>query len=407
MSATDAPPKLIDVAIAGGGPVGLTLALGLKARGFDIAVIDAAPPRVPSSKPDARAFFVAHGCWRIWRALGMEAAILPHAEPVHSVEAKGDGQRDGVAFLDSDLASGDADHGPLGYMIAAGDLIAALEAATRSANIPIIALARAEDIVVTSDGVMLRAGDSTIRARLLAGCEGQSSAVRTAAGIRYEGRGYEAKALSTLLQLDAPHHGAARQLFLADGPLAVLPMPGNRANLVWSERADVADALVAMSDANFEAELRHRAGAFIGGFKLAAPRAAFPLRSFIAERFHAPRIALAGDSAHVIHPLAGQGLNLGLKDVAALVDVIDEAARVGLDIGSEAALQAYTTWRRADVVAQASAMQAFAFTFTGPRPLRALAGLGLQAAGGVAPLRKLFAREAGGNLGDLPTLMRA
>jgi 2-octaprenyl-6-methoxyphenol hydroxylase len=204
-----------------------------------------------------------------------------------------------------------------------------------------------------------------------------------------------------------PHDGAARQIFLPSGPMAALPLSGGRINLVWTERAAVAEALMALDDAGFEAELGKRADGFLPGVKLAGKRHSFPVGLHVADRFHGPRVALAGDSAHQIHPLAGQGLNLGLKDVAALVDVIAEASRVGLDIGAETALAPYTRWRRADVVASAAAMEGFARLFAGPAPIRIAAALAMQAAGNLGPARKLFAQEAGGVLGELPSLMRA
>jgi 2-octaprenyl-6-methoxyphenol hydroxylase len=231
--------------------------------------------------------------------------------------------------------------------------------------------------------------------------------VRTSAGLRFEGWDYPARAISTTVQLATPHRGAARQVFLPGGPLAVLPLKGDRANLVWTERAPVAEALMAMDEAGFEAELARRVDGFLEAPRLAGPRHAFPVSLRIAERFHASRIALAGDSAHQVHPLAGQGLNLGLKDVAALVDVIGEAARVGLDVGSEAALAPYTRWRRADVVGTAAAMEGFARVFAGPAPVRALAGWAMGAVGANARARKLLAREAGGDLGETPSLMQA
>jgi 2-octaprenyl-6-methoxyphenol hydroxylase len=164
---------------------------------------------------------------------------------------------------------------------------------------------------------------------------------------------------------------------------------------------------MALDDAGFEAELARRADGFLSGVKLAGRRHSFPVGLHVADRFHAARVALAGDSAHQIHPLAGQGLNLGLKDVAALVDVIVEAGRVGLDIGAETALAPYTRWRRADVVASAAAMEGFARLFAGPAPVRIAAALAMQATGNIPSARKLFAQEAGGVLGELPSLMQA
>lgn len=388
--------KGLDVLVAGGGPVGLTLALALAKRGFDVAVADAGGRK----GPDTRAFFIAYGVWRIFKALGLEAELRPGAEPVMSVEAEGAGG--GISFLAEECEHVDQ----LGFMLEAAKLDAALSAAARAAGVKVIQ-GIVEGIAFDDPEAVAKIGGKAVGASLIVGCEGVRSPTRQAAGLRYEGWDYPTKAVSTTLRLAWPHEGAARQVFLRGGPLAALPLTGQRANLVWTVKAEIADALLAMTDAEFEAELARQAGAFLPDAKLDGPRIAFPMGLRVAERFHAPRIAIAGDSAHLVHPLAGQGLNLGLKDVAALVDVIADAARVGLDIGSEAALAPYTRWRRADVVATAAAMEGFARAFTAPEPVRVLAGLAMRTAGGARDVRKLFAREAGGDLGELPTLMKA
>jgi 2-octaprenyl-6-methoxyphenol hydroxylase len=395
--------KACDVAIAGGGPVGLTLALALARHGYESVVIDAAPaPKAGKPANDSRAFFIAYGCWRIFRALDLEKALLEHAEPVTSVEAEG--RIGGISFLAEDCGSEPV----LGYMIEAARLIPVLhEAAKADENIRLVAGAKIDGVTLGDPEAVVQLGAKEIRACLVIGCDGAKSVVRKAAGLRFEGWDYNAKAISTTVKLGRPHKGAARQIFLPGGPMAVLPLKDNRANLIWTERAAVADALVELDDRGFELELAKKAGVFLADAKLAGPRHAFGLGLHVAERFHAPRAALAGDSAHVIHPLGGQGLNLGLKDVAALVDVIVEAGRAGLDIGAESALEPYTRWRRADVAATAAAMEAFARIFSAPLPVRLAAGLAMQAAGSVREARKLFAREAGGDLGELPSLMRA
>jgi 2-octaprenyl-6-methoxyphenol hydroxylase len=412
MTAVRSRPNTFDVAIAGGGPVGLTLALALAQRSFDVGLVDAGL-RVgakPGAEPGGgRAFFVAFGCWRIWRALGLEPQLLRSAEPVASVEAQG--QAGGISFLASDCK----DEPVLGYMIEQGPLVAALTEAAKTSDRISLRPGRTSDArfadpraILTFENLEGAGGKAAeIGASLIVGCDGARSGVRAAAGIRYEGWDYPARAISTTITSIEPHHGAARQIFLSSGPMAALPLSENRINLVWTERAAVAETLMALDDAGFEAELAKRADGFLSGVKLAGRRHAFPVGLHVADRFHGPRVALAGDSAHQIHPLAGQGLNLGLKDVAALVDVIAEAARVGLDIGAETALAPYTRWRRADVVASAAAMEGFARLFAGPAPVRIAAALAMQAAGGIPSARKLFAQEAGGVLGELPSLMRA
>ena len=383
--------------------MGLTLALALAARGFDIVVADAAAP--PGQGPgDSRAYFIAYGCWRIFRALGLEERLLPHAEPVLQVEAEG--RLGGISFMAEDCAEPS-----LGYMIEGSALVAALHAAAAaSKHVRVMSRAKIDAVAFGPADATMTVSDVDVVASLIAGCDGAKSLVRKAAELRFEGHDYDAAAISTTIALAKPHEGVARQIFLPRGPMAVLPLKGDtshlhRANLIWTERAGVAEALVGLRDDEFERELAKAAGDFLPGAKLAGPRHAFPLRLQVAERFDAHRVALAGDAAHVIHPLAGQGLNLGLKDVAALVDVIAEAQRVGLDIGAASALAPYTTWRRADVAATAAAMEGFARAFTAPLPVRLAAGAAMAAAGVVPGVRKLFAREAGGELGDVPSLM--
>jgi len=391
-------PLRCDVAIAGGGPVGLTLALALARRGFEVVVVDGAPP-LDKTRPDTRAYFIAHGCWRIFRALGIEDQLLPEAEPVTQVEAEG--RVGGISFIAEDCSEP-----VLGYMLNAGALNAALtRAVCKEGNIQLLSGVRIAQAAFGATGARLKVGDIDIEAPLVVGADGRNSLVRRAANIRFEGHDYDAAAISTTVRLGRPHNGVARQIFLPNGPMAVLPLKDNCANLIWTEKAAVAQALAELDPHDFELELAKKAGAFLPDAKLAGPRHTFPIGLYVAERFECERVVLAGDAAHIIHPLAGQGLNLGLKDVAALVDVIGEAARAGLDIGAASALSPYTIWRRGDVVATAAAMEGFARTFTSALPVRLAAGAAMAVAGTIPQARKLFAREAGGDLGELPSLM--
>jgi 2-octaprenyl-6-methoxyphenol hydroxylase len=389
-----------DVALAGGGPVGLTLALALARRGYDVVVADAGGPPGKGAV-DTRAYFIAYGCWRIFRALGLEEALLAHAEPVLQVEAEG--RIGGINFIAEDCAEP-----VLGYMVEAGRLAVALhDAVGAEKRITLLSKAKIEGVKLEDPCAVLQLANGEVQAPLVVGCDGARSIVRKAAGLRFEGHDYDATAISTTVQLGTPHNGAARQIFLPNGPMAVLPLKDNRANLIWTEKAAIAEALLALDERGFELELAKKAGDFLPGATLAGARHSFPVGLYVAERFDAHRVALAGDSAHVIHPLGGQGLNLGLKDIAALVDVIVTAGRAGLDIGAASALEPYTRWRRADVAATAAAMETFARVFSAPLPVRLAAGAALSVAGSVREARKLFAREAGGDLGELPTLMRA
>lgn len=391
-----------DIALAGGGPVGLTLALALARRGYEVVVADAgAPPSKAGQGGDSRAYFIAYGCWRIFRSLGLEEALLAGAEPVMQVEAEG--RIGGISFIAEDCAEP-----VLGYMVEAGLLASVLHAAVaREKQVTLLSRAKIESVQLADPCAILKLANAEVQAPLVVGCDGARSIVRKAAGLRFEGHDYDATAISTTVKLARPHNGAARQVFLSGGPMAVLPLKDDRANLIWTEKAAVAEALLALDDRGFELELAKKAGDFLPGAKLAGARHSFPIGLYVAERFDAHRVALAGDSAHVIHPLGGQGLNLGLKDVAALVDVIVTAGRAGLDIGAASALEPYTRWRRADVAATAAAMEGFARVFSAPLSVRLAAGAAMSAAGAIRDARKLFAKEAGGDLGDLPSLMRA
>ena len=387
-----------DVAVVGGGPVGLTLALALARRGYEAVLADAGGPPGKGSS-DSRAFFIAYGCWRIFKALGLEEKLLVSAEPVRQVEAEG--RIGGISFIAEDCAEP-----VLGYMIEADALAAVLhEAAAAEPRVKLLSKAKIESVELGDPCAVLRLADNEVHAPLVVGCDGARSIVRKAAGLRFEGHDYDATAISTTVKLSKPHKGAARQVFLPGGPMAVLPLKGDRANLIWTEKRAVAEALVALDERGFELELAKRAGDFLPDAKLAGSRRAFPIGLYVAERFDTHRVALAGDAAHVVHPLGGQGLNLGLKDVAALVDVITTAGKAGLDIGAASALEPFTRWRRADVAATAAAMEAFARVFSAPLAVRLAAGAALSVAGSIREARKLFAREAGGDLGEVPSLM--
>ena len=231
--------------------------------------------------------------------------------------------------------------------------------------------------------------------------------VRESAGIGTFGWAYGQGGVVATVALDRPHEGVAHEYFLPGGPLAILPLTGDRASLVWTERLDLAKALAAGSVEAFEAHLHRRFGAFLGRPRLVGPRWTHPLSLQIADRLIAPRIALIGDTAHGIHPVAGQGLNMGLKDAAALAEVIVDARRLGEDWGSDAVLERYARWRRFDSITLAVAADAFVRVFSNDNPvLRAVRGAGLALVNRIAPARRFFAQEAGAGTGDAPRLLR-
>ena len=396
-----------DAVVAGGGLVGATAALALARGGLSVTVVD------PGAPDDPRWSAVGHAALRAWEALGAHG-LRDGAQPI-TVMAVGDAPRPSAASapwmlaagLSFEAAEGDAPDAPLGWMVENRAVRAALRGALEAAGV-----ATAADRVAgaEADGRTVRvrlAGGEEIEAPLAIAAEGRASALRDGAAIGVDVHRYGRSAVSATVRLSRPHGGVAHQLFLPDGPLAVLPLPGDRANLVWTTEPAVAEALAAMAPDAFEAHLARRLGDGLGPATLEGGRAVFPLERRLAERLTGPRLALAGDAAHAIHPVAGQGLNLGLKDAAALAEVVVDARRLGEDWGSEPVLDRYARWRRFDRTALAAGAGLFAAGFsTAARPARALRGAALWAVGRSAPLRRAFMREAGGVLGDPPRLFR-
>lgn len=407
-----------EVVVAGAGLVGATLALALARAGVRVAVVDAA---TPDAAADPRTSAVAYAAFRAWETLGL-TRLRAQAQPITRIVVA-DAPHPGAsasaapwalaAALQFDAAELPDEDGPLGWMVENAHVRPALMQALAEAGAAVIAPARVEGVQVDGARAEIRlSGGRTLVTPLVVGAEGRRSPVREAAGIGFTGRAHRQHALVATVALERRHEGVARQLFLPDGPLAVLPLPPgddgrDRASLVWSTSADSARALAEGSAAMFESHLARRLGDGVGAATLAGPRATFPLELRLAERMTAPRIALAGDAAQVIHPVAGQGLNLGLKDAAALAEVVVDARRLGEDWGSALVLDRYARWRRLDRLAQAAGTELFARLFSTRQPLARLArGAALAAAGASAPARRMFMREAGAALGETPRLFR-
>jgi 2-octaprenyl-6-methoxyphenol hydroxylase len=251
------------------------------------------------------------------------------------------------------------------------------------------------------------ASGAVVKARLLIGCDGRGSGTATRAGIRRTGWAYGQTALVCAVEHALPHHGIAHQFFMPPGPLAILPLPGNRSSIVWSERHADAKRLMAADDAAFLDHLRPRFGDFLGEISLAGQRYAYPLNLTIANAFVAERLALVGDAAHGVHPIAGQGLNLGLRDVGALAQVLAEAKRRGEDFAAADVLARYQSWRRFDTAALALATDGVNRLFSNDNPaLRLVRDIGMGAVSAVPGLRRAFMREAAGLTGDVPRLLQ-
>jgi 2-octaprenyl-6-methoxyphenol hydroxylase len=285
---------------------------------------------------------------------------------------------------------------------------AALARTIAEKPIEVLAPARVAGVAVSArEASVTLEGGRTLTAPVVIGAEGRGSTVRQAAGINMVGWDYPQLGVVATVRVERDHGGVAHEYFLPSGPFAILPLTDSRASLVWTESKRRGAALRNARPEVFEAHLRRRFGEFLGTVTVEGPRFVYPLALSLAERMSAPRIALLGDAAHGIHPIAGQGLNLGLKDAAALAEGLVDAARLGEDIGSEAVLDRYGAWRRFDNTMLAAATDAFTRLFSNDLPLvRTARGIGMAVVNRIGPARRFFMQEAGGAVGDLPRLLR-
>jgi 2-octaprenyl-6-methoxyphenol hydroxylase len=406
-----------DVIIAGAGMAGSTLALALASGGLTSVMIDPQPFDAQiASTFDGRSSAIAFASFRQWKAIGAGERLAPRAQRIEQILVT-DGRAPGAAnpapgpfFLRFDAAEiAERSEGePLGYMVENRDTRWALGSTVIEKGLRVEAPAKVARVVRDGAAAAVHLADGRVlRAPLVVGAEGRGSVVRREAGIGDIGWGYGQTGVVATVQFDRPHEGVAHEYFLPGGPFAILPLTGNRASLVWTEKTARAEALKAARPEVFHAHLMRRFGDFLGKVELTGPVFAYPLSLSLAERLTAPRVALLGDAAHGVHPIAGQGLNLGLKDAAALAQVLVEAARLGEDIGSEAVLERYARWRRFDNVTNAAGFDAFVRIFSNDNPLLRLArGAGMAVVNRIGPARRFFMHEAGGAVGDLPRLLR-
>ncbi|MBB1491190.1 UbiH/UbiF/VisC/COQ6 family ubiquinone biosynthesis hydroxylase [Paracoccus sp. MC1854] len=397
-----------DVIIAGGGLNGPTLALALAQVGLSVAVIDARPVRARAEVGfDGRAYALALASRRLLTALGLWKGLADKAQPILRVEAAQGQPGEGAGPFHLIFDSAEIEEGPVGHMLEDRFLYAALVEAMagRVTHLPgrqVVAQdERPGHVAVTLDDGRALTG------RLLVGADGRGSGVAARAGITRRGHGYGQTALVCALDHEKPHGGVAWQYFMPTGPLAILPLPGNRSSIVWSETDENARAIAALPDDAFLDVLRPRFGDYLGKIRLAGPRFSYPLSLSLAEAYVAPRIALVGDAAHGVHPVAGQGLNLGLRDVAALAEVVAEASRRGEDIGAPDVLGRYQRWRRFDATALGLGMDGVNTLFSNDLPLlRQARGLGMGIVTAIPPLRRAFMRQAAGlSLAPMPRLL--
>lgn len=405
----------VEVLISGGGMVGMTLAIALAQAGLDVVVIDRRPPQEAIREAhDGRASALARGSQQVLAALGIWPAIADKAAPILDIRVS-DGQigRPASPFFvhyDHDTLDG----APLGHIVENRDIRLALLA--RAAELPrlhLAAPAALADCRREAGAVSARLDDGRhLRAALLVAAEGRDSALRREAGIRVTAWDYPQAGIVCTVGHERPHGGVAHENFLPAGPFALLPLVDgadgtHRSSLVWTERRALAAEMLALDDAAFGRELERRFGDSLGRLRPLGKRWSYPLSLQHAERYVDRRLALVGDAAHVIHPIAGQGLNLGLRDVAALAETVVDARRLGLDPGSAETLAAYQRWRRFDNTVLMVVTDSLNRLFSNDlAPLRLVRDLGLAAVDHVPPLKRLFKRHAMGLVGDLPRLIR-
>lgn len=390
---------MLDVVVVGGGYVGLSVAVSIKqaAPHLDVQVIEAAPE--DAWKKDPRASAIISAATKMLDVFGLWDRIEPDAQPINRMIVTDSKTSDPVrpVFLTFDGAVEDGR--PFAHMIPNVSMVAALRDACAERGITIRHGLRATDFRDTGPSAELTLCDGDkLNARLVVACDGVRSKLRDLAGIKTVTWQYGQSGIVTTVEHERPHEGVAEEHFLPAGPFAILPLKGNRSSLVWTERTADADRLVASDDLVFEAELERRFGHKLGAIRATPDRRAFPLGLTLARAFIAPRLALAGDAAHGIHPISGQGLNLGFKDVAALAETIVEADRLGLDIGSVNVLERYQIWRRFDTFRMGVTTDVLNRLFSNDvTPIRVLRDFGLGIVEGIPALKNYFIREAAGS----------
>jgi 2-octaprenyl-6-methoxyphenol hydroxylase len=398
----------VDVLIAGGGFAGLTLAIALRqGLGPSVSITVADPMLGRSHADDKRASAIVAGARRLFETLGVWQSIADGAQPILDMVVTDSRVDDAVrpVFL---TFGGEVEPGePFAHMIENRFLSTALEAKAKAAGVTLRTTA-ASNITQIGERLAVELADgATPSVRLLVAADGARSSIREHAGIPVHGWDYGQSAIVTTVGHERDHEGRAVEHFLPAGPFAILPLKGRRSSIVWTETTSEADRIMALPNDAFHPELERRFKLHLGEITTVGVRRAHPLGFFVARSFIAERIALVGDAAHLIHPIAGQGLNMGLRDVAALAEVVVDAARLGLDPGEATTLERYQRWRRFDTMAMGLATDGLNRLFSNRSTVLRLArDVGLGLVDRVPNLKRLFIREAAGLIGDVPKLLR-
>ena len=396
-----------DIVIGGAGFAGLALAIALRqGLGADFTVVVADPALGRPAAEDARASAIAAGARRLFETIGVWDTVAGAAQPIVDMVVTDSRLGDAVkpVFL---TFAGEVEPGePFAHMVENRPLVAALVAKARETGV-ILRPSAIAGFAVAGERVLVHCDDGAIAAGLLIAADGARSHLRALAGIPTFGWSYGQSAIAATVAHERDHGGRAEEHFLPAGPFAILPLTGRRSSIVWTEDKQTAERIAALPDDLFHDELERRFGLHLGDITLAGPRRVHPLGLTVARAFVAERLALVGDAAHVIHPIAGQGLNLGLRDVAALAETIVDAARLGLDFGAATVLERYQRWRRFDTMAMGIATDGLNRLFSNRSDaLRLVRDVGLGLVDRLPALKRLFIREAAGLVGDVPKLLR-
>jgi 2-octaprenyl-6-methoxyphenol hydroxylase len=394
-----------DVIILGGGLVGLTIAIALDRHGLSSIVVDPVDPETTiTPQYDGRATAVSSSSWRMLEAIGVGERLEGQGCPIEAIRVSDGLEPGGLQF---DPPEGDA---PLGIMFENRLLRAAMrDTAKLGKNINLMMPAKAAEVVRDGASVRVALEDSrTITAPLLIGAEGRNSPTREAANIPVARWSYDHAAIIATIEHERHHENVAYEIFYPTGPFAILPMlPGTRSAIVWSIPAGQSTAMLGLPDRAMAHEIEKRMGGFLGEIRLAGPRSFYRLGFHHAATITAERLALAGDAAHGIHPIAGQGLNLGFRDAAALTQVLVEGARLGLDLGDAQLLERYQRWRSLDTFMVAAATDALTRLYGIPgRTASAVRRFGMGAVQRLGPVKNRLMAEARGESGDMPLLLR-
>jgi len=402
---SNASPLKTELLIVGGGLAGLSLALGCARAGVDTVLVDQeVPERTLDPHFDGRTTALSYGSQQVLAGIGVWDLVAPEAEPIREIRVADNHSPLFVHYDHRDI--GDE---PLGYVFENRALrMGLLRAIEGVPSLRHLAPEKVVELDRSKHRVSALLGDGRrVEAALAVAADGRNSMLRKAAGIRTAEWSYGQTAMTFVVHHEKPHLGIAVEHFFPSGPFAILPLTGDRSSIVWSERSELVPHLMALEPAAYHAEMMRRFGDFLGHVEIVTPVWAYPLKLMHAERYIAERLALISETAHVVHPIAGQGLNLGVRDISVLAELIVDQRRLGLDIGTADLLARYERWRRFDTVTLAAITDGLTRLFSNDiPPLRLARDVGLGLVNKLPPLKRVFMSHAMGTMGNLPRLAR-